>query len=132
MIVLDASAAVSIFLNIGPQASRIRQRIVQPEETLHVPQLFDVEVLHVLRRHSLSGALSECRGRLALRRLSSTRLTRYPHATFVRRIWELRHNLTAYDAAYVALAETLDAPLLTTDRRLAQAPGIRAEVELYR
>ena len=132
MIVLDASAAVSIFLNIGPQAARIRQRIVQPEETLHVPHLFDVEVLHVLRRHTLSGALSESRGRLALRRLSSTRLTRYPHALFVQRIWELRHDLTAYDAAYVALAETLDAPLLTTDRQLAQAPGIRAEVELYR
>jgi predicted nucleic acid-binding protein len=132
LIVLDASAAVSIFLNIGPQAARIRQRIVQPEEALHVPHLFDVEVLHVLRRHSLSGALSESRGRLALRRLSSTRLTRYPHALFVRRIWELRHDLTAYDAAYVALAETLDAPLLTTDRQLAQVPGIRAKVELYR
>jgi predicted nucleic acid-binding protein len=132
LIVLDASAAVSIFLNIGPQAARIRQRIVQPEETLHVPHLFDVEVLHVLRRHSLSGALSESRGRLALRRLSSTRLTRYPHALFVQRIWELRHDLTAYDAAYVALAETLDAPLLTTDRQLAQVPGISAKVELYR
>jgi predicted nucleic acid-binding protein len=132
LIVLDASAAVSTFLNIGPQAARIRQRIVQPEETLHVPHLFDVEVLHVLRRHSLSGALSESRGRLALSRLSSTRLTRYPHALFDRRIWELRHDLTAYDAAYVALAETLDAPLLTIDRQLAQVPGISAKVELYR
>ncbi len=131
MIVLDASAAVSIFLNIGPEAGRIRQRIVQPDETLHVPHVFDVEVLHVLRRYSLSGTLSESRGRLALSRLSSTRLTRYPHASFVRRIWELRHNLTAYDAAYVALAEALDAPLVTMDARLAQAPGHSAAVELY-
>jgi predicted nucleic acid-binding protein len=131
LIVLDASAAVSIFLNIGPEAGRIRQRIVQPDETLHVPHVFDVEVLHVLRRYSLSGTLSESRGRLALSRLSSTRLTRYPHASFVRRIWELRHNLTAYDAAYVALAEALDAPLVTMDARLAQAPGHSAAVELY-
>ncbi len=104
---------------------------MQPDETLHVPHLFDVEVLHVLRRYSLSGTLSESRGRLALSRLSSTRLTRYPHASFVRRIWELRHNLTAYDAAYVALAEALDAPLVTMDARLAQAPGHSAAVELY-
>jgi predicted nucleic acid-binding protein len=131
LIVLDASAAVFIFLNIGPEAGRIRQRIVQPDETLHVPHVFDVEVLHVLRRYSLSGTLSESRGRLALSRLSSTRLTRYPHASFVRRIWELRHNLTAYDAAYVALAEALDAPLVTMDARLAQAPGHSAAVELY-
>jgi predicted nucleic acid-binding protein len=131
LIVLDASAAVSIFLNIGPEAGRIRQRIVQPDETLHVPHLFDVEVLHVLRRHSLSGDLSESRGRLALSRLSSMRLTRYPHASFVRRIWELRHNLTAYDAAYIALAEALDAPLVTVDARLAQAAGHNAAVELY-
>jgi predicted nucleic acid-binding protein len=131
LIVLAASAAVSIFLNIGPEAGRIRQRIVQPDETLHVPHVFDVEVLHVLRRYSLSGTLSESRGRLALSRLSSTRLTRYPHASFVRRIWELRHNLTAYDAAYVALAEALDAPLVTMDARLAQAPGHSAAVELY-
>jgi predicted nucleic acid-binding protein len=131
LIVLAASAAVFIFLNIGPEAGHIRQRIVQSDETLHVPHVFDVEVLHVLRRYSLSGTLSESRGRLALSRLSSTRLTRYPHASFVRRIWELRHNLTAYDAAYVALAEALDAPLVTMDARLAQAPGHSAAVELY-
>ncbi len=129
--VLDASAAVSIFLNIGPEADDIRQRISRPDETLHVPHLFDVEVLHVLRRHSLSGFLSNTRQRLVLNRLSSTRMTRYPHASFVGRIWELRHNMTAYDAAYVALAEALEAPLVTRDARLARAPGIRTEVEVY-
>ena len=96
-----------------------------------MPHLFDVEVLSVLRRHSLSGVLSDSRERLALHRLSSTRLTRYPHASFVRRIWELRHNLTVYDAVYIALAETLEAPLVTRDERLSRAPGIRIAVELY-
>jgi len=131
LIVLDASAAVAIFLNAGSEAGNIRQRIAEPDETLHVPQLFDMEVLHALRRHSLSESITEDRGRLALRRLSRTRFTRYPHTSLIERIWELRHNLTAYDAAYVALAEALGAPLVTTDARLARASGIRAEVELY-
>ena len=109
----------------------IRRRIAETDETLHVPHLFDIEVLHVLRRHSLGGNLSEARGRLVLERLSNTKLVRYPHTSFVGRIWELRNNLSAYDATYVALAEALDAPLITRDARLARAPGIRATVELY-
>ncbi len=99
--------------------------------TLHVPHLFDIEVLHVLRRHSFSGRLSEPRRQLAFDRLSNTRFVRYPHTSLVERIWSLRDNLTAYDAAYVALAEALDAPLVTLDARLASAPGIRAAVEVY-
>jgi predicted nucleic acid-binding protein len=101
------------------------------DEGLHVPHLFEVEVMNVLRRYALNGSLSTERARLALKRLFDMRITRYPHTALLSRIWELKDNITAYDAAYVALAETLDAPLLTTDRRLAQAPGIRAEVELY-
>ena len=131
MIVLDASAAVAVLLNVGPEAELIRERISQPEETLHVPHLFEIEVLHALRRNDLGGALPAERARLALNRLCQTRLTRYPHTSFLGRIWELRENLTAYDAAYVALAEVLNAPLVTTDARLAQAPGNRATVELY-
>ena len=131
MIVLDASAAVTILLNLGPEAGRVRERIAQSDETLHAPHLFDVEVLSVLRRHDLRGVLSPARARLALSRLSGMRLVRYPHASLASRIWELRDNLTAYDAAYVALAEALDAPLVTTDGRLAQTPGHRARVELY-
>ena len=88
-------------------------------------------MLQVLRRHNLSGVLPSERARLALSRLRITRLTRYPHAPFWPRIWDLRDNLTAYAAAYVALAETLDAPLVTTDGRLARASGHRATVELY-
>ncbi|CAN5697559.1 PIN domain-containing protein [soil metagenome] len=131
MIVLDASAAVSVLLNVDRVARDLRYRIQQPDESLHVPHLFDVEVLHVLRRHSFSGALSERRERVALDRLSSTRMTRYPHTALLGRIWELKNNLTAYDAAYVALAESLAAPLVTLDGRLSQAPGLRAPVEVY-
>lgn len=131
MIVLDASAAVAIFLNSGSMVERLRRRIAETEETLHVPHLFDVEVLHVLRRHSLNGNLSESRRRIAFDRLSNTRFVRYPHTPLVERVWSLRDNLSAYDAAYVALAETLDAPLVTLDARLARAPGIRAAIEVY-
>jgi predicted nucleic acid-binding protein len=132
LIVLDASAAVAILLNVGPEAGLVRERISQSDETLHVPHLFEVEVLHALRRHNLGGALPAKRARLALNRLRQTRLIRYPHTLFLSQIWELRENLTAYDAAYVALAEALKAPLVTTDMRLAQAPGNNATVELYR
>ena len=131
MIVLDASSAVAVLLNLGPSAARIRERMDRTDEGLHVPHLFEVEVMNVLRRYALNGSLSTERARLALKRLFDMRITRYPHTALLSRIWELKDNITAYDAAYVALAETLDAPLLTTDRRLAQAPGIRAEVELY-
>jgi predicted nucleic acid-binding protein len=132
VLVLDASAAVAVLLNLGPAATNIRLRVSLPGVTLHVPHLFDLEVLNVLRRHSLAGNLSEDRERLALSRLAAMRLSRYAHTTFLERIWDLKDNLTTYDAAYVALAETLAVPLLTTDQRLAQAPGIHAEVELYR
>lgn len=131
MIVIDASAEVAVLLNVGPEVEDIRNRIARPGETLHVPHLFDVEVLHALRGLSLRGTVSPERSRLALSRLSDTQFTRYPHTTLMGRIWELRENLTAYDATYVALAEALDAPLVTTDARLAQASGIRAAVEVY-
>ena len=131
MIVLDASSAVAVLLNLGASAPHIRERMDRTDEGLHVPHLFEVEVMNVLRRYALNGSLSTERARLALKRLFDMRITRYPHTALLSRIWELKDNITAYDAAYVALAETLGAPLLTTDRRLAQAPGIRAEVELY-
>jgi predicted nucleic acid-binding protein len=131
LIVIDASAEIAILLNIGPEVEGVRDRIARPGETLHVPHLFEIEVLDALRRLSLRGTVSPERARLALSRLRDTQLVRYPHATFIDRIWSLKNNLTAYDAAYVALAEALDAPLVTMDARLAQAPGIRAAVEVY-
>jgi predicted nucleic acid-binding protein len=131
VIVLDASSAVAVLLNLGASASGIRERMDRADEGLHVPHLFEVEVMNVLRRYALSGALSAQRARLALNRLFGMRVTRYPHTALLPRIWELKDRVTAYDAAYVALAETLEAPLITRDARLSRAPGIRAAVELY-
>ena len=131
MIVIDASAEVAILLNVGPDVEGIRERVARPGETLHVPHLFEIEVLHALRCLSLRGTISPKRSSLALSRLSDTQFTRYPHTTLMGRVWDMRENLTAYDAAYVVLAEALNAPLVTTDARLARAPGIRAAVEVY-
>lgn len=91
----------------------------------------DLEVLHALRRQTLLGTLPRERGAEALADLKNIAFVRYPHASLVGRIWDLKNNLTAYDAAYIALAEALDAPLVTMDARLAQAPGIHAAVEVY-
>jgi predicted nucleic acid-binding protein len=131
LIVIDASAEVAILLNIGQDVESIRSRIARPGETLHIPHLFEIEVLHALRSLTLRGTVSSERARLALDRLRDTWFVRYPHTALTERIWELRENLTAYDSAYIALAEALDAPLVTTDARLAQASGIRAAVEVY-
>jgi predicted nucleic acid-binding protein len=121
-----------VFIDLEPGAARLRERMAQdPDETLHAPYLFDVEVLHALRGLTLGGLISESRSRHAVEALSDVRVTRYPHGPLVARMWDLRDNLTAYDAAYVALAEALDAPLVTTDGRLSRAAGHRAWVELY-
>ncbi len=132
MIVLDASAAVAVLLNLGAGAPRIRERMDRADDGLHVPHLFEVEVMNVLRRYASGRGFSERRGAELLEDLTTMRITRYPHTALLSRVWELRENLTAYDAAYVALAETLEAPLITRDERLPRAPGIRAEVEVYR
>lgn len=129
MIVLDASALIEVLLNT-PSGSRITQRLFDGQETLHAPCLLDIEVAQVLRRYAVAGELNATRGLQAIEDLSDFPLTRYPHDLFLPRIWELRHNLTAYDAAYIALAEALDAPLLTRDARLASAAGHNAIIEL--
>jgi len=129
VIVLDASALIEVLLNT-PSGSRITQRLFDGQETLHAPCLLDIEVAQVLRRYAVAGELNATRGLQAIEDLSDFPLTRYPHDLFLPRIWELRHNLTAYDAAYIALAEALDAPLLTRDARLASAAGHNAIIEL--
>ena len=129
--VLDASAVVAVLVGSGPGAERIRERAERPGESLHVPHVMDLEVLHALRRQALRGVLSVARGAEAVEDLADIAFVRYPHVPLAGRIWELRENLTAYDAAYIALAEALDAPLITMDARLARAPGIRAAVEVY-
>jgi predicted nucleic acid-binding protein len=129
MIVVDASAVLEILLRT-PNAETVGRCVFDPSETLHAPHLLDVEVAQVLRRYAASGEIDGERGRAALADLADFSLNRYPHEILLPRIWDLRQNLTAYDAVYIALAEALDAPLLTCDRRLAAAPGHRARVEL--
>jgi predicted nucleic acid-binding protein len=97
-------------------------------EVLHAPHLIDVEVTQVLRRLELAQVLEGARAKQALEDLRALRLVRHPHAALLDRVWSLRHNVTAYDALYLALSEALDAPLVTTDRRLAAAPGHEARV----
>jgi predicted nucleic acid-binding protein len=98
-------------------------------ETLHVPHLLDIEITQVLRRYARSAIISPERGAEALTDLVDLPLSRYPHFVLLPRIWQMRHNLTAYDATYLALAEALDAPLVTRDRALARAGGqVRVEV----
>ena len=128
MIVVDASAVLEVLLQT-PAASRVSRRIFAAGETLHAPHLLDVEIAQVLRRYAHAGVISSDRGAEALTDLGDLPLTRYPHFVLLPRIWQLRHNVTAYDAAYLALAEALDAPLLTRDRALASArAGVRVEV----
>ena len=128
MIVIDASVAVDVLLRT-PGAEAATERILDPGQSLHAPQLIDIEVAQVLRR--LAGAgLSPSRGLEAIELFAVFPITRHPHTPLLRRIWELRENITAYDAAYVALAEGLGATLLTRDRRLQRAPRSRAVIEV--
>ena len=129
MIVVDASAMLEALLRT-PAAKAVEKWLFAPRQTLHSPHLLDIEVAQVIRRYSANGEIDSERGRAALADLADLPLHRYPHDFLWPRIWDLRNNLTAYDAAYVALAEALDAPLLTRDRRLAAAAGHHARVEL--
>lgn len=127
--VVDASAALELLLNTAV-GGRLLKRIGSPEVTLHAPHLLDLEVAQALRRYVREGSLSPERGRLGLTYLRDLDIARYPHDDLLSRMWELRENLTAYDAAYVALAEALDAILLTCDGRIAGAARHRARVEV--
>jgi predicted nucleic acid-binding protein len=129
VIVVDASALLEALLRT-PAANAVEKWLFDSGLTLHVRHLLDAEVAQVLRRYTLSGDIKKARGRAALADLGAFPLVRYPHDFLLSRMWELRNNLTAYDAVYIALAEALDAPLLTRDRRLAAASEHRARIEL--
>ena len=129
MIVLDASAAVDWLVQTAA-AQRIESRIFSRNQSLHAPELLDLEVAQVLRRLVQEGTLSAARAEAAIQDLLDLRITRYPHFVLLPRIWQLRHNLSAYDAAYVVLAEKLGATLLTRDARLASAAGHAATIEV--
>lgn len=129
MIVVDASVVLEVLLRTA-RSEQLEERLLGTEESLAAPHLLDVEVAQVLRRYARTGELDHRRGSEAVEDLMDFPITRYPHDLLLPRVWELRENLTAYDAAYVALAELLDATLITSDRRLADASGHSAKVEV--
>jgi predicted nucleic acid-binding protein len=122
MIVVDASAAVSALLNVG------QARVALSGEQIHVPHLIDAEVASAMRRHVANGAVPSEAGWTALDTWRRLGVTRHPLPALLDRIWQLRDNMTAYDASYVALAEALGCALLTADARLSRAPGARCSV----
>ena len=130
MLVVDASVLVVALADDGPDGDASRARL--RGETLAAPELVDLEVASVLRRQNRAGVLDARRAQLALGDLAALPMRRAPHVPLLGRCWELRDNLTAYDAAYVALAEALDATLLTGDRRLARAAGPTCNIEVLR
>ncbi len=128
MIVLDASAAVEWLLGL-PLAAAVGERL-RSDETLHAPHLLAVEVAQVIRRYVGRGEVASDRGGHAIADLADLDVAHHPHEPLLPGIWRLRHNLTAYDAAYVALAEVLDAPLLTLDAGIASATNHDARIDL--
>jgi len=130
VIVVDASVLATALGDDGPDGDRARDRL--RGERLSAPELVDLEVTSVLRRQVQSNAADLRRAALALADLVAMPLRRAPHRPLLARCWELRDNLTVYDASYVALAEALDVTLLTGDRRLARAPGLRCHIEILR
>jgi len=130
VIVLDASATVDWFLQTAA-GQKIEARIYSHNDSLHAPHLLDLEVAQVLRRLVREGTLPARRADEAVQDLLDLRISRYPHSVLQPRIWQLRHNLSAYDAAYVVLAEKLGAALITRDRRLTSAAGHAASIELF-
>ena len=128
MIVVDASVLAPALADDGGDGDRVRERL--RGERLAAPELIDLEVVSTLRRAARAGRLDDRRSGQALTDLATLPLRRIPHLPLLSRVWELRDNLTAYDAAYVALAEALDALLLTADGPLGRASGVRCEVEV--
>ncbi len=128
--VLDASAVVELVLGT-PAGAQIGRRLADPAISLHSPEVVDLEVLNVIRRYVQANRMAPDRATAAVQSFSELDLQRHSHGPMLERTWGRRSNLSAYDAAYVALAEILDGPLLTTDRRLARAPNLPIPVEVY-
>lgn len=131
MIVLDASAAVE-WLLVRDAAAAVADRFSDPDVSVHAPSLLGVEVAAALRGLVRGRHTTSARASIALTDLASADISFHDPMPLLPRAWDLRHNLTPYDAVYVALAEVLDAILVTTDARIAGAPGLRAEVDVVR
>jgi predicted nucleic acid-binding protein len=130
VLVVDASVLVVALADDGADGDQARARL--RGEHLALPELADLEVAAVLRRQLRAGTIDARRAGLALDDLAALPAQRAPHRPLLARCWELRDNLTVYDAAYIALAEAMQATLLTGDQRLAQAPGPRCRIEVLR
>ncbi|MDQ6725765.1 MAG: type II toxin-antitoxin system VapC family toxin [Actinomycetota bacterium] len=128
MVVVDTSAIVTLLIE-EPPVPALASRL--SDLHLHAPHLIDVEFLHAVRRLVATRRITLAQARLIRADFAGLRMTRYPHGLLLDRMWDLRDNLSAYDAAFVALSEALDLPLVTTDARLARAPGHHAVVESY-
>ena len=128
MLVVDASVVAPLIADDGPDGDLFRAAV--RGQTLAAPDLLGVEVLSVVRRHLASGDLDARQASNAVDDLLALPITLYPTTPLLRRCWELRSNVTAYDACYVALAEALDVVLLTADARLANEPGTRCSFQL--
>lgn len=128
MIVVDASVIVTALADDGADGDRVRTRL--SGERLVAPHVLDVEAASAWRRLVSADHLDDRRAALAIEDLGDLPLKRVAHTHLMVRCWELRHNLTVYDAAYVALAEALDADLITADHKLAASPGPRCRIEV--
>jgi predicted nucleic acid-binding protein len=129
VIVVDASVLAVALIDDADEGTRTRLRL-ETEDAICAPEIIDLEVASAWRRDLQAGRLTEDRTQQALDDLAAMDLVRMSHRPLMVRIWELRHNLTPYDAAYVALAESLGVTLLTADGRSTRAPSLRCEVEL--
>ncbi len=131
MIVVDASAITELLLQT-PLGSRVEARLFRGRLEFHAPHLLDVEVVQALRRLVRTGDVHTSRAQEAIDDLAVLDIRRHPHTDLLSRAWQLRANLTAYDAVYVALAEAIDAPLVTCDGPLGATPGHRVQIEVVR
>jgi predicted nucleic acid-binding protein len=129
VLVVDSSAVLEALAARDPAPNLVER--LAADGDLHAPHLIDTEILYALRRMLRRGQISAERAHDARTDVTDLTLVRYPHEPLNDRVWELRENLTAYDATFVALAEALDVPLVTCDARLAAAPGSRARIEVY-
>lgn len=129
MIVVDASAVLELLLRTD-KGIKVQERVLDSGESLHAPQLIDIEVTQTLRRLVNLQEITAVRGKQALDDHVALNIKRSEHKDLLERVWTLRDSVTAYDAAYVVLAEILDAPLITCDSKLARSHGHKARIEL--